>query len=105
MDLVTFVTKTNLIRLFSKNDFFNFGLLSVEEIIQQSKDVPFYKLFLDNRMVFLKNLIFYTNIAKGMKIDDTNFLLNYKKSSFPAFTPADASAFKFDIEHTFILYR
>jgi hypothetical protein len=105
MDFVTFVTLINLIRLFGKNNFFNHGMLSMVDISQLSVDLPFYSLLLNNKFTFLKNIIFYSNIAKGMKVHDTNFLLDYKKKVFPAFTPFDSNEFKFDIEHTYLLYR
>lgn len=105
MDFVTFIWQTNIIHLFTRHNFFSHGFLSIEEMSIIAKQTPFYSLFTNNRPMLLKNLIFFTNIAKELKVDDTNFLLDYKRLAYPSFTPKDSNEFKFDIEHTFIFLR
>ena len=104
MDFVTFFVISNFMQLFTTSNFFNYGYLSIYDIQLLGQNIPFYSLFLENKFIFLKNLIFYTNIAKGMKIDDADYLLNTKKTA-KSFTPYDVEEAKFNFEHSFLLFR
>jgi len=104
MDFVTFIAMSNLIRLFTNDDYFNFGSLSIDDKNMARQDLNFYSLVIENKYLFLKNFIYYLNIAKGMKTDDAIFLINYKHNSI-SFTPNDVKNTKIDIEHFFLMFR
>jgi hypothetical protein len=105
MDFPTFVTVSNLFKLFFNNNAHTLGFLSYHDLLIVGQTTPTYKLIQNYSQIFVQNDMIYENLDRGIKMENLLFLNYQKNFTERYFKYLENSAEKMSVDHMFLLYR